>query len=431
MQVLHAQGNTESALEVYDAYQVQQLQEDDVTPSADLKQFSIHLRKESLVPNRKTFLSNVDELMSGFPLHIPLVGRGRELTILLSLYQRITSNSTQVILIEGEAGIGKTRLVEAFLKWTQTQSAEALYGRSYEMGGRLPYGPLLEAFRGRLEQENAPDDILADVWLAELSRLFPELRDRYPDLPMPPLEGSEGAGRLFEAVAQLGIALSQQRPMVLVIDDLQWADYATQDLLAYAGRRWNERGARVLLVLVRRTESLPTTLTQDTYFIELTRSLSLTKLILDPLDVEAVQQLIRLLGPSNLWELALKTQGASLIEQQMETQMGNWLFAETGGQPFFLVQALRELWEQGVLKTLPSNKDSFILDSNATVRALADVHSFLPTEVRHLLQIRLARLTSDAFEVLVAASILLQNATFEALIQVSDVTERALSASTG
>ncbi len=65
---------------------------------------------------------------------------------------------------------------------------DILRGRAYEMGGRLPYQPLVAAFRSRLEQENAPEDLLDDVWLAELSQLFPELRARYPDLP-PPLTG--------------------------------------------------------------------------------------------------------------------------------------------------------------------------------------------------------------------------------------------------
>ena len=100
------------------------------------------------------------------------------------------------------------------------------------MGGRLPYQPLVEALRNRVERENAPDNLLNDVWLAELSRLLPELRDRYPDLPpLLTLSEAEARNRFFEAVARLGQVLAEQAPLVLFLDDLQWVDLATLDLL--------------------------------------------------------------------------------------------------------------------------------------------------------------------------------------------------------
>ena len=86
----------------------------------------------------------------------------------------------------GEAGIGKTRLAREWVAWAAAQGALVLSGQAFEMGGRLPYQPLVEALRPRLEAENAPEDLLEDLWLAELSRLLPELRVRYPDLPLPP-----------------------------------------------------------------------------------------------------------------------------------------------------------------------------------------------------------------------------------------------------
>ena len=89
------------------------------------------------------------------------------------------------MLLVGEAGIGKTRLATEFVAWARSQGADALSGQAFEMGGRLPYQPLVEALRQRLEEENAPEDLLEDLWLAELSRLLPELRVRYPDLPAP------------------------------------------------------------------------------------------------------------------------------------------------------------------------------------------------------------------------------------------------------
>ena len=100
--------------------------------------------------------------------------------------------------------MGKTRLVEEFLGWAVLQGADVLRGRAFEAAGQLPYQPIVMALRARLKRENAPEDLLADVWLAELSRLLPELLERYPDLSEALVSvGNDqplAAARLFEAV---------------------------------------------------------------------------------------------------------------------------------------------------------------------------------------------------------------------------------------
>src|SRR5260370_22666111 len=116
------------------------------------------------------------------------------------------------------------------------------------MNGRLPYEPLVEALRVRLEAENAPEDLLDDLWLAELARLLPELRVRYPDLPAPTGDELAAKIRLFEAVARLLDALAQRAPLVLFLEDLHWMDGASLDLVRYLGHYWKEHGSRVLLL---------------------------------------------------------------------------------------------------------------------------------------------------------------------------------------
>ena len=115
--------------------------------------------------------------------------------------------------------MGKSELATSFLNWAALEPSQSdiVRGRAFEMGGHLPYQPLLDGIRTRLNAENAPEDLLDDVWLAELSQLLPELRGRYPDLPQP-MAGSPDfvRARLFEAMATLGIALGGKTAVSLL-----------------------------------------------------------------------------------------------------------------------------------------------------------------------------------------------------------------------
>src|SRR5207245_7900934 len=178
----------------------------------------------------------------------PLIGRAAAFRQLVASFQRARGGQPQVVLIEGEAGIGKTRLASEFVAWARAQGAEVLSGHAFEMGGRLPYQPLVEAIRPRVEEENAPEDLLDDPWLAELARILPELRVRYPDLPAPTEDELTAKVRLFEAVARLLDAIAQRAPQVLLLDDLHWMDVASFDLVRYLARYWKSHGTRVLLL---------------------------------------------------------------------------------------------------------------------------------------------------------------------------------------
>lgn len=129
------------------------------------------------------------------------------------------------------------------------EGADVIVGRCLRSAGALPYIPWITGLRRRLEAENAPDDLLDDHWLAELARLLPELLDRYPDLVVHQADALT-RGNIFEAVSRLGIALGRRQPLAFVIDDAQWADPDTRDLVQYAVRRWKETATPVLLVLV-------------------------------------------------------------------------------------------------------------------------------------------------------------------------------------
>lgn len=186
----------------------------------------------------------------------PLVGREDEFANLVETYHAASRGQPHAVVLQGEAGIGKTRLATEFLAWAMAQGADIVRGRAFEAGSRLPYQPLVDALRTRLEREAAPERLLNDPWLTELSRLLPELRERRPDLPLPAGDESAARTRLFEALARLGRGLAAQAPLVLFIDDVQWADIASLDVLRYAGRRWVQDEVPALLIFCLRSEAL-------------------------------------------------------------------------------------------------------------------------------------------------------------------------------
>src|SRR5439155_8726176 len=215
---------------------------------------------------------------------------------LVGSFQQARGSQPQAMLLVGEAGIGKTRLASEFVAWARAQGAEVLSGHAFEMGGRLPYQPLVEAFRPRLEAENAPEDLLEDLWLAELSRLLPELRVRYPDLPAPTEDELSAKMRLFEAVARLFDALAHRSPLVLLLDDLHWADQASLDLLRYLARSWKGHGTRVLLLGTMRHEELELRSALAAELADLGRDLPVTQLPLQLLSQAETIQLLQALA---------------------------------------------------------------------------------------------------------------------------------------
>jgi DNA-binding SARP family transcriptional activator len=175
--------------------------------------------------------------------------------LLAHAYHIARQGQPQILMLEDSASRGETDLATDVACWVTEQGADLFSGSAYDLGGRIPYQPLADALRQRLDQERAPDDLLPDVWLTELSRLLPDLRDRYPDLLPPPADEATGPMRLYEAVLQLTDALARRNPLVWVMDDLQWADVASLDLLHYLTRRWVAGRVPILLVGIVRSEA--------------------------------------------------------------------------------------------------------------------------------------------------------------------------------
>ncbi len=414
MRLHFAAGDRAAALHAYDTCRALLATGMQTEPTPETVALASRMRAVA-PPRRKEAPTRAAALSPAMLLDGPLLGRTAELSTLIKLYHVAQRGQTQVVLLEGEVGIGKTRLATEFLAWAETEGADVLQGHAFETGGQLPYQPVIEALRPRIERENAPDDLLSDTWLAELSRLLPELCDRYPDLPAPTGEKSVARTRLFEAVARLGQALAARTPLVLFIDDVQWADATSLDVLHYLARRWAESETPALLLLTLRVGEREMLAGLAEWRTGMERALPLTRLPLGPLTSEDILRLLQTLGGAG----GKDGRRAADLER-----FGQWLFAETEGQPFYLMETLKFLIERGVLASHPNEDGGWTIDFTAAMEHETVVRGFFPPSVSEVIVARLDRLTPNAFALLVAGAVLDQGITFAHLCQVADLTEQ-------
>ncbi len=430
MRLHFANGDRPAALQAYDACRTMLADEFGVDPAPETEALAARLHAEAS-PRQKHQKASADR-----PYHqidTPLIGRTVEHNQLVTVYHTARRGQPQVVVLAGQAGVGKSRLATEFLGWATGQGADVLRGQAFETGGQLPYQPVAQALRNRLEQENAPDDLLSDVWLAELSRLLPELRDRYPDLPEPSTwEEAAARQRLFEAVARLGQALAERAPVVLFIDDIQWADAASLDVLHYGLLRWQERQSPVLLLLSLRSEALSgpqgafgAMSELQVWLSGLEHDLAPTRLTLEALSQNDTQRFVEaILGSTESKGRTTKRDEDYLRALSQIEKLGQWLYDETDGLPFFITEMLKALVEQGMLTPNPAQDGMWLVDWTAVEDesgGLSPLQGIIPSGIRGVILTRLSRLTPAASALLTAAAVLGQAASFERLCQVVDL----------
>ena len=267
-----------------------------------------------------------------------LVGRAREWELLKRAWETVATDGSRVALVEGEPGVGKTRLADDFLRWVTSRGGVVLRGRGYDAHGGAPFGAVMEALRGTID---APAMAGVDAeWLAEIARVVPELRRRFTALPEPGAGAPADGWRLFEAVAQVLLALSEHRPLAVMIDDLQWCDADSCALLHFLVRRLD--GARVLWCATFTVGEVE----RDAPAARLSRALRATRgathVTIAPLSAEDVWQLVRELGrvdaPNGARRLAAR------------------IHEVTAGNPFYVIELLKTLFAQDVLSVDPETK---------------------------------------------------------------------------
>ncbi|MBN1249300.1 MAG: DUF2791 family P-loop domain-containing protein [Anaerolineae bacterium] len=312
-------------------------------------------------------------------LAAPLIGRDVAMQALQEALADAEMGQGSVVLVSGEPGIGKSRLLEAFATRARRR-ALVLAAAARSVARALPYQPVAEAIRTLTTWE--PLTTLLPVWLAEAARVLPELRQLRPDLPMPlPLEPQEARTRLLEALCRLFLHLADgPMPLLLCLDDLQRADSATLDWLIHLAPRIADR--RMLIVATYRDD--------DSGRVErLRRSLSRVGRRREvPLSGLTREDTAALVGHAL---------GAGLETDMLSSR----LYRATGGNPFFLLETLRVLVEAGpISEGLPGAGRAEPLTGTVS-DALP-----LPDSVREATEARLRRLSPATRQILEAGAIL-------------------------
>jgi DNA-binding SARP family transcriptional activator/predicted ATPase len=423
MQALALLGERSAALAQYETCRAVLAEELGLEPAEETKALVARIRGQQLEASEHRASGRLPERRR---LTIPFAGRNSEHSALAKAFQRTGSSGVQMAILLGEAGIGKTRLAQNFLDWAATQGADILHGQAFETKVRLSYQPLTQALRQRLERENAPEDLLSDLWLTELARILPELRDRYPDLPTPTQEETPARQHLFEAITRLGQALAKRAPLVIFFDDWHWADAASLDVLHYAALRWQEERAPIMVLLTLRQEALAESPDLRAWLARLRHDVGSWQFSLQTLSEAETEQLIReLLEEENGVDSTLPAGAESL---QQLAGFSRWLFKETDGQPFFLVETLKALADENLVRPDP-NSTAWQVDWQTFDEQTMRTEGRVLPGVREIIRGWLERITEPAAQLLTAAAVLDQEASFDHLCRVAEIAEvQALAA---
>ncbi|MBA3317949.1 MAG: AAA family ATPase [Gemmatimonadales bacterium] len=313
-----------------------------------------------------------------------LIGRADQWKALVKAWKDTARGAPRIVLVEGEAGIGKSRLVDEFLRTVVAGGATVLRGRGYDATTAVPFAPIVEALRGALD---APGLAGTDAeWLTEAARLLPELRQRFPGLAEPePSADPTDAWRLYEGIAQLIASLAAERPLVISVDDLQWCD---------------EDSCKLIQFLARRLDQAPILWLGTTTLGELERDAPAARLR-RTLRAKAGAETLPLagLGEEDVWRLVREMGHVS-------TPTGARRFARriyriTDGNPFYIFELIKTMFAQGLLAA-----DERSGEWTAAPSALEAGKEFpLSRTVHDVIAERVDRLPEELDEVLITVAV--------------------------
>lgn len=298
----------------------------------------------------------------------PLVGRGDELRTIEAALAHVSTGGSRLIEFSGEAGLGKTRIVAAAVERGLDAGFAVLVGRCFEGEGQPPFWPWAQAIRVLLRRY--PVDVVRS-WLGDQADGLAQILSEFGRQSTAGLDAEQARLRLFDAVVLLLRHAGSQRPLLLVLDDVHWADPASIALLQTVVY---ESALPLLTVVTRRPEEPDAAAWVGRAFDRLCREELCERRMLQGLGLDAVTALL-----------------AGLAGTEVDAELVHDLWQRTRGNPYFL----EELWRH--------RSDPLL--SAAGDRAAASDADPLPAGVRSTLGQRIERLSAATQAVLAAASV--------------------------
>ena len=321
-------------------------------------------------------------------METPLIGRAREWAQLQAAWRQISHTATSLVILSGEAGIGKTRLAEELVAWASRQGATIASARCYAPEGELAYAPVTTWLRQAAIRAAFPR--LSGIWLTEVARLVPDVLVERPDVAQPgPLLESWQRQRLFEALARTILATYQ--PLLLLLDDIHWCDQETLEWLHYLFRF--DAQAPLMLIGTLRPEEIVVGHPLRTLLNALRRNQQVTEIALGALDGNDTAEL-----------------AAQMVGRQLDPHITATLYQETEGNPLFIVETVR----------------ADLIERHAGGELSLHAGLSLPAAVQAVIDARLEHLTPLAHQIVRLASVIGRDFTFAVLAKASHEDENAL-----
>ncbi len=365
IELTQLEGRTSEALARYAAFR-SQLRAMDSMPTPAFLQLGTMLERDAAI-------GQGHRTPGSAALFTPdLTGRGQALAELSSVWRAVRAGNPAAILVEGDAGIGKSRLCEEFLRQVATEGNRptVLRARGYETAPHTAQDALAELVLALVTAPGASG--ASAMALGELARLAPAMRDRFPSLPRP----SEDGRGLEDALVDVLSAVAAERPVILYFDDFPFADPATQQvLMAVSGRT----SAPLLLLVTARTGE-----DRTAAYVELSSRAGIRRLKLQPLGLQDIEVLL-----------------GSMLELTPPARRGlaERLHTQGGGNPFYTIELTAALVDEGQL--LPTDAGAWRLETAGTGKPIP-----LPATIREVVRRRLDRLKPEVRAVVEAGAIL-------------------------
>jgi DNA-binding SARP family transcriptional activator len=393
---LHAlNGDRPKALKVYKQCEELLQQELGIEPGMEIQKMAERLAAGDTSDTAKTDKkTNTGKQLSP---DWDLVGRKHDWKTLLNNWKQTLNGACRFVCISGEPGIGKSRLGLELLHNVRNQGYTAAYSRSYETAGILSYGPVTGWLREEGFYRQWPR--LDPVWLKEIARLLPELLVTNPELPHPgPLSEKWQRRHFFEALAKA--FLSEEKPKLLFLDDLQWCDRETLEWLTYLFHM--EEAAKLLVIGTLRPMEGTSNAPLQNLLAELRSTGSMAEIDLESLD------------ESESLKLAAQVAGSAESPDPH-------IYKESEGNPLFVVEMIRQGYFRGGESVFGKREPLTGIGAGPDGETMP-----LPPKVNAVISARYERLTEPTRELMWLAAAIGREFKIEILVHASGLEEKVI-----